>query len=55
MVTIIKKGTPLVKMKKLLKDAFKKAPKKDLRQYAGVLQADVDPVKYQQQMRDEWS
>lgn len=55
MVTIIKRGTPIYKMKKLLKEAFSKTPKRDIRQYAGVLKTDLDPEAYQKQMRDEWS
>ena len=55
MVTVIKKGTPIDKMKRLLSEAFSKTPSKNIRQYAGVLQTDVDPMHYQKQMRDEWN
>lgn len=55
MVTIIKKGTSIVQMKKLLKEAFSKTPRRDIRQYAGVLKTDIDPLKYQNKMRNEWS
>ncbi|MGK7391086.1 MAG: hypothetical protein ACNS60_12075 [Candidatus Cyclobacteriaceae bacterium M2_1C_046] len=54
MVTVIKKGTPIDKMKKLLNEAFSKTPKKNIRKYAGVLQTDIDPLDYQKQMRNEW-
>lgn len=55
MVTIIKKGTSVIQMKRLLKEAFSKTPKRNIRQYAGVLKTDVDPLKYQKEMRNEWS
>ncbi len=54
MVTIIKKGTSIVKMKALLKIAFSKTPKKSIKKYAGVLKTDVDPVEYQKRLRNEW-
>lgn len=54
MVTVIKKGTPLKKMKELLIKAFSKVPKKDLKDYAGILDTDIDPLEYQKEMRDEW-
>lgn len=53
MVTVIKKGMPIVKMKKLLKEAFSRSPKKNIRQYAGVLKTDIDPLEYQKMMRNE--
>ena len=54
MVTIIKKGMPIAKMKKLLKEAFSRTPKKNIRQYAGMLKTDIDPMEYQKMSRDEW-
>ena len=54
MVTVIKKGTPIDKMKKLLNEAFSKTPKKNIRKYAGILQTDINPLEYQKQMRNEW-
>jgi hypothetical protein len=54
MVTVIKRGTPIKKMKRLLNKAFSHAPKKNIRKYAGVLKTDIDPLEYQKQMRDEW-
>uniref|UniRef100_UPI004048A909 hypothetical protein n=1 Tax=Flavobacterium sp. TaxID=239 RepID=UPI004048A909 len=54
MVTVIKKGTPIEKMKKLLNQAFAKTPKKNIQEYAGILKTDIDPLEYQKQMRDEW-
>lgn len=54
MVTVIKKGTPIDKVKELLNEAFSKAPKKNIRQFAGVLQTDIDPLDYQKRMRNEW-
>ena len=53
-VTIIKKGTPIEKMKKLLRDAFAKTPKKSIKKYAGILHTTLDPLEYQKQMRNEW-
>jgi hypothetical protein len=54
MVTIIKKGTSIEKMKKLLNQAFSKKPVQKKRKYAGLLKTDVDPIAYQKKMRDEW-
>jgi len=54
MVTVIKKGTPIDEMKKLLSEALSKSPVKTIRQYAGVLLIHIDPTRYQKQMRDEW-
>lgn len=54
MVTVIRKGTPMEKMKKLLNDAFAQTPLKNIRKYAGVLNTDIDPLEYQRQMRNEW-
>ena len=54
MVTVIKKGTPIEKMKKLMNEAFSKSPKKDIRKYAGILKSDIDPLEFQKQMRNEW-
>lgn len=54
MVTIIKKGTPIEKMKRLLNEAFSRTPKKSIRKYAGILKTDIDPLAYQKQMRNEW-
>ncbi len=54
MVTVIKKGTPVKKMKKLLNDAFSETPKKNIRKFAGILQNNIDPLEYQKQMRNEW-
>ncbi|ELR68862.1 hypothetical protein C900_05688 [Fulvivirga imtechensis AK7] len=54
MITIIKRGTPIEKMKQLLNEAFSKTPKKNIKKYAGVLKTDIDPLEYQKQMRNEW-
>ena len=54
MVTVIKKGTPIEKMKKLMNEAFSRTPKKDIRKYAGILKSDIDPLEFQKQMRNEW-
>lgn len=54
MVTIIRRGTPIDKMRKLLNEAFSKAPEKNIKKYAGVLHTDIDPLEYQKQMRNEW-
>jgi len=52
MVTIIKKGTPKMEAKKLINEAVAKAGKKDLRKYAGILKSDIDPLKYQKEIRN---
>lgn len=54
MVTIIKKGTPKEEIKKKINEAVYKATKRDIKQYAGALKMDIDPLEYQKQIRDEW-
>ena len=54
MVTVIKKGTPKDEIKKQIDEVVSKAPKKDIRKYAGKLKMDIDPLEYQKQMRNEW-
>ena len=54
MATVIKKGSPKKDVNKLVDEAVAKADKKDLRKYAGILKADIDPLEYQKQMRNEW-
>lgn len=54
MVTIIKKGISIDKMKQLLNEAFSKTQKKNIRKYAGVLQTEIDPMEFQKKMRNEW-
>lgn len=54
MLTVIKKGTPIDKMKQLLDKAFSKTPKKSIRKYAGILRTEIDPADYQKQIRNEW-
>jgi hypothetical protein len=54
MVTIIKKGTPKDEIKKRINKVVAKNHKKDLKKYAGILKADIDPLAYQKQIRNEW-
>jgi len=54
MITVIKKGTPIKKMKELMDKAFSKSAKNDIRKYAGILKTEIDPLEYQKQMRNEW-
>lgn len=54
MVTVIKKGTSKDEIKKQIDEVVSKAPKKDIRKYAGKLTIDIDPLEYQKQMRNEW-
>jgi len=54
MVTIIKKGTPKEEIKRKVDEVISKSSKKDIMKYAGKLKTDIDPLKYQSQMRDEW-
>jgi hypothetical protein len=46
-VTVIKKGIPVQKMKKLLNEACSKAPKKEQKKYVGALKTEIDPLEYQ--------
>jgi hypothetical protein len=56
MVTIIKKGTSIKEIKKRLDGVIrKKSRNNDIMKYAGKLKhLDIDPLKYQKNMRDEW-
>jgi len=49
MITVIKKGTPIKKMKELMDKAFSKSAKNDIRKYAGILKTEIDPLEYQKQ------
>ena len=56
MVTVIKKGTSIKEIKKRLDEIIrKKSRNNDVMKYAGKLKhLDIDPLKYQKNMRDEW-
>jgi hypothetical protein len=56
MLTIIKKGTSIQEVKKLLGKAVNEARKKRLNveRFSGVLKTDIDPLEYQKQIRNEW-
>ncbi len=54
MATIIKKGTPIKEIRKRVNKVVAKNRKKDIRKYAGILKADIDPLAYQKQLRNEW-
>ncbi|WP_158267477.1 hypothetical protein [Adhaeribacter arboris] len=53
MVTIIKKGTPKDKIKKRVAEVVAKVPKNGIRQYAGKLPMEIDPLEYQRNVRNE--
>ena len=54
MVTIVKKGTPIDQILKLIKTARKKSRKTDLTQFAGKLVIKRDILSIQKELRDEW-
>ncbi|HUH33646.1 MAG TPA: hypothetical protein VLZ28_06805 [Daejeonella sp.] len=54
MVTIIKKGTTKEEIGKQIDKVVSKSPRKDIREFAGKMNIDLDPLKFQRQMRDEW-
>ncbi len=54
MVTVVKKGTPIEQILKLIKSARKKSRKTDLTQFAGKLVLKQDVLSVQKEMRDEW-
>ncbi|MEO9476998.1 MAG: hypothetical protein ABJG41_15745 [Cyclobacteriaceae bacterium] len=55
MLTILKKGTPIKEqIKKVQEVVAKKQSGIDTNKYLGALKTKLDPISYQQQMRDEW-
>lgn len=54
MVTIIKKGTSLLEIRKLIDKALSKNKRKGIMAYAGKLKTEIDPVQYQKKLRNEW-
>lgn len=54
MITVIKKGTPKEEIKKKIDEIVSKSQRMSLMKYAGKLKTDIDPLLYQQKMRDEW-
>lgn len=54
MATVIKKGTSKSEINKKIRNAVGKKPGKDLLRLAGTLKVDIDPLKYQKRLRDEW-
>lgn len=54
MTNIIKKGTSLEGIKKRLKTVISKFQDRDILKFAGTSKTDIDPLKYQIEMRDEW-
>lgn len=54
MVTIIKKGTSKKDIKNKVEMVNSRLPKKSIKQYAGKLNIQIDPLKFQIEMRNEW-
>ncbi len=54
MVTIIKKGTSIREIKKKINEAVSKSQGRNIKKYAGKLKLEIDPLKIQKKMRDEW-
>jgi len=55
MVTVIKKGTPIAEIVKILNRITTPSNRGiDSTKYAGKLKLGIDPVKYQKSLRDEW-
>ncbi|WP_168199352.1 hypothetical protein [Pedobacter aquae] len=53
MVTIINKGTPLEEIKKQINTVVAKK-KNNIKKFAGTVKLDVDPMEWQNKLRDEW-
>lgn len=54
MVTVIKKGTPKEEIKRRINKIISKGQQKGIMKYAGKLDLNVDPLKYQRNLRNEW-
>ena len=54
MVTIIKKGYSLSKIRKALKNTEKNKKLFDASKYCGVIKINEDALKIQKKLRDEW-
>ena len=54
MVVVIKKGTPKEEIKKRMNEIISRDRKKGIMKYAGKLNLDIDPLKYQRSLRNEW-
>ena len=55
MVTVIKKGSPLNEQIRKLNEAVSKVSKGiSTEKYRGALIAKIDPIEFQQKMRDDW-
>ena len=54
MVTIIKKGYSLSKIRKALKNTEKNKKLFDASKYCGVIKINEDALKVQKKLRDEW-
>lgn len=55
MVIVLSKKTDLTKLKKKLIQATSKKRIGDKRKLFGTIKWDIDPLKYQKALRDEWS
>jgi hypothetical protein len=54
MVTVIKKGTPKEEIRRRINEIVSQKPKEDIRKYAGSLSTEINPMDYQNTIRDEW-
>ncbi len=54
MVTVIKKGTSVKEINKAINKVLEKSKKANIRQFAGSLKTDIDPLAYQKDIRSEW-
>ncbi len=54
MATIIKKGASKSEVLETVKKVKGKRRNKELLKLAGSLKADIDPLKFQKKLRDEW-
>ena len=54
MLTVIKKGTPPAEIKQRIEKAVKKKSRNHLSKYAGKLKTEINPLRYQKDLRDEW-
>lgn len=51
--TIIQKGTPLEEIKKQINTVVAKK-KNNIKKFAGTVKLDVEPMEWQNKLRDEW-
>lgn len=54
LVTIIKKGTPKTEIKRRMDEVIARGRKSNILKYAGILKTDIEPITYQNDVRNEW-